>query len=94
MLMTSTLLQGGSAVDSLLHAGHGPHPAGVLLLHRAAAGGGGASPEEPGAPPGEQDPAATGHAAGKDLPAVMVGCWWSDLLGHGVFHTEESSWEF
>lgn len=64
-------------MDPLLHAGHWPHPAGFLLLHRAAAGGRGASPEEPGAPAGKQDQAAPGHAAGKDLPAVMACCWWS-----------------
>ncbi len=63
--------QGGSAMDHLLHAGHRPHPAGLLLLHRAAAGGGGTSREEPDAATGKQDQAAAEHVAGKDLPLMM-----------------------
>lgn len=59
-------------MDHLLHAGHRPHPARILLLHRAAAGGGGASREEPGAATGKQDQAAAEHAAGKDLTLMMV----------------------
>lgn len=54
-------------MDHLLHAGHRPHPAGLLLLHRAAAGRGGASGEEPGAATGKQDQTAAEHAAGKDF---------------------------
>lgn len=67
LLFLSVLcFQGGSALDHLLHAGHRPHPAGIVLLHRAAAGGRGASGEEPGAATGRPDQAAAEHAAGKN----------------------------
>lgn len=58
-------------MDHFLHAGYRPHPAGLLLLHRAAAGGRGASGEEPDAAAGEQDQAAAKPAAGKDRSTMM-----------------------
>ena len=86
--------QGGSAMDHLLHAGHRPHPAGLLLLHRAAAGGGGASREEPGSTTGKQDQAAAEHAAGKELLLMMDSSWqwWSGHIVHS-WHTDETSLE-
>lgn len=58
-------------MDHLFHADHWPHPAGLLLLHRAAAGGRGASGEEQDAAAGEQDQAAAKHAAGKNSLPMM-----------------------
>lgn len=74
-------------MDHLLHAGHRPHPAGLVLLHRAAAGGGGASREKFGAAPGKQDQAAAEHAAGKDL-LLMTGLnsrWLTGRIVHLEF---------
>lgn len=58
-------------MDHLFHAGHRPHPAGLLCLHRATAGGRGASGEEHDAAAGEQDQAAAEHAAGKNSLPMM-----------------------
>lgn len=51
-------------MDHLLHAGHGPHPAGIVLLHGAASGRRREHREEPDAATGKQDQAAAEYAAG------------------------------
>lgn len=67
-------------MDHVLHAGHRPHPAGLLLLHRPPAGGRGASGEEPDAATGKQGQAAAKHAAGKDV--LLLIDWRPIVLEH------------
>lgn len=55
----------------LLHAGCRPHPAGLLLLHRAAAAGRGERGEESEAATRKQDQAAAEHVAQKNMPVMM-----------------------
>lgn len=58
-------------MDHLLHAGYRPHPARLLLFHRAPARGRGTSGEESDAATGKQDQAAAEHAAGKNILLMM-----------------------